>query len=82
ARFPEVASIVGRAPSLNLNEIVLLEVKFGGRGLMTADEGGLRWVGVEELQDYVDACRNALATGEALLEGLARPEGETGTTAG
>ena len=82
ARFSEVASIVGRAPSLRLNEIVLLEIKFGGRDLMSTDEGGLRWVKVQELQAYVEACREALASGEALLEGLTRREPETGTTAG
>jgi hypothetical protein len=81
ARFLEVASILGRAPALRLNEIVLLQEKDGSRGLMTADEGGLRWVKMEELQEYVEACREALASGEALLDGLSRPEPEVGTTA-
>ena len=81
ARFPQAASILGRAPTLHLNEIVLVEMKFGGRDLMTADEGGLRWTNVEELRRYVEACREALAYGEALLDGLSRPEPETAATA-
>ena len=70
ARFPQVASIADCTPALRLSEIVLLEMKSGGRGLMTADEGGLRWVKAEELQAYVETCREALASGEALLEEL------------
>jgi hypothetical protein len=70
ARFPQVASIVDCTPALRLSEIVLLEMKSGGRSLMTADEGGLRWVKAEELQAYVETCREALASGEALLEEL------------
>ena len=74
ARFLEVASILGRVPALRLNEIVLLQEKDGSHGLMTAEEGGLRWVKVAELQEYVEACREALASGEALLEGLSRED--------
>ena len=82
ARFSEVESILGRAPSLRLNEIALLGIKFGGRDLMSTDEGGLRWVTVEELRAYVAACREALAAGEALLEGLGHREQKAETTSG
>ena len=82
ARFSEVESILGRAPSLRLNEIALLGIKFGGRDLMSTDEGGLRWVTAKELQAYIAACREALAAGEALLEGLSHRENQTETTAG
>ena len=72
ARFSEVESIVGRAPALRLNEIALVQMKHGGRSLMTSDEGGLRWLKLDELQAYVEACRDALEASEALLEGLER----------
>ena len=49
---------------------------------MTADEGGLRWTNVEELRRYVEACREALAYGEALLDRLSRSEHEAETMAG
>ena len=78
ARFPEVGSIVARAPALRLNEIVLLEMKGRGRDLMTVDDGGLRWVKPEELATYVAACRDALERSEAILNGLRRPVAEAG----
>jgi hypothetical protein len=74
ARWSEVEAIVDRAPALHVNEIVLLQIKYGGRDLMTVNEGGLRWAKVADLQAYVAACRHALEQGEALLNGLRRPE--------
>jgi len=77
ARWSEVEAIVGRAPALRMNEIVLLKIKHGGRGLMTINEGGLRWAKVAELQAYVADCRHALEQGEAILDSLRHPEPET-----
>jgi hypothetical protein len=79
ARFSEVESILGRVPPLRLNEMVVLQMKHGGRAIMTADEGGLRWAKVDDLQTYVAVCRDALERGEALLNSLRRPEPETET---
>ena len=81
ARFPEVGSIVGRLPALRLNEIVVLQMKHGGRSLMTADQGGLLWARVNELQEYVAACRDALEKSEAILNSLRHPEPKTETPA-
>jgi len=72
ARVLEVESILGRAPALRLNEIALLQMKDGSHGLMTADEGGLRWVKADELREYIAACRDALDRSEALLIGPSR----------
>src|SRR5215212_10336138 len=80
ARFREVEAIMGRAPALRLNEIVLLRDRDGTRGLMTADEGGLRSVRSQELREYVAACRDALERGEALLSELSRREPEAPRT--
>ena len=77
ARFLEVESILGRAPALRLSEIVLLQMKDGSHGLMTADEGGLHWVKADELREYVAACRDALDRSEALLIGPSRRGPET-----
>jgi hypothetical protein len=82
ARWPEIESILGRVPPLHMNEIVVLQIKHGGRDLMTVDEGGLRWAKVDDLQAYVAACRDALDKGEALLNSLRRPEPEMGTPQG
>jgi hypothetical protein len=74
ARFPEVGSILGRAPALRTNEFVLLQMKDGARGLMTTSEGGLSWAKADDLRKYVAACRDALEMSEALLVGLSRRE--------
>jgi|GraSoiStandDraft_4_1057263.scaffolds.fasta_scaffold1812005_1 hypothetical protein len=79
ARFPEVGSIVVRAPTLRLNEIVLLQMKDGGQALMTINEGGLCWAEVDDLRAYVAGCRDALERSEALLDSLRRREPEAGT---
>ena len=79
ARWSEVESILGRVPALHLKEIVLLQIRHGGRDLMTLDEGGLRWAKVDDLRAYVAACRDALERSEALLDSLRHPELETDT---
>ena len=79
ARWPAVEAILDRVPSLRMNEIVVLQIKHGGRDLMTLDEGGLRWAKVDDLRAYVAACRDALERSEALLNSLRHPEPETET---
>jgi len=79
ARWPVVEAILDRVPPLRMNEIVVLQIKHGGRDLMTVDEGGLRWAKVDDLRAYVAACRDALERSEAVLNSLRHPEPEPET---